>query len=181
MNQAFVDKPFDPTPITRPAPVLMSYYILASLLTGPFFLLPLIPLWFKFKTLRYRFDHEGISMSWGVIFRRETVLTYRRIQDIHVTRNIVQRWMGLASVAIQTASGDATAEMSIEGILEADELRDFLYNRMRGAKGLDTAPTSLAPASADGQPAADEVLTLLRDIRDSLKPPHNPGSTGGTR
>ena len=166
---------FDPTGIERPAPALMSYYIVASLLTGPFFLLPLIPLWFKYRTLRYRFDDEGISMSWGVIFRRETVLTYRRIQDIHVTRNIVQRWMGLASVAIQTASGDANAEMSIEGILQADELRDYLYSRMRGAKGLNALQSSHVSASTEGQPATDEVLDLLRDIRDSLKTSRSPG------
>ncbi len=164
------DQPFNPAHITRPAPVLKSYYLITSLFAGPLFFIPLIPLWFKFITLKYRFDDEGISMSWGVIFRREIVLTYRRIQDIHVTRNIIQRWMGLATVAIQTASGNAAAEMSIEGILQADELRDFLYTRMRGAKGID-APHS-AHASTQGQAdhaPADEALTLLRDIRDALK------------
>jgi len=176
------DQPFNPAHITRPAPVLKSYYLLTSLFAGPFFFLPLIPLWFKFITLKYRFDDEGISMAWGVVFRREIVLTYRRIQDIHVTRNIIQRWMGLATVAIQTASGDATAEMSIEGILQADELRDFLYTRMRGAKGIDVPHTVHAPADgqhqADHAPA-DEVLGLLRDIRDSLK--SQPRPPGGVR
>lgn len=169
--------PFNPFTITRPAPILKTYYLVCSLFTGPLFFIPLIPLWFKFATLKYRFDEEGISMAWGVLFRRETVLTYRRIQDIHVTRNIIQRWMGLATVAIQTASGDATAQMSIEGILEADQLRDFLYTQMRGAKGLDSHPAS--PSSTTASPAteepADEVLELLRDIRDSLK-----ARSGGT-
>ena len=178
------DQPFNPAHITRPAPVLKSYYLLTSLFAGPFFFLPLIPLWFKFITLKYRFDDEGISMAWGVVFRREIVLTYRRIQDIHVTRNIIQRWMGLATVAIQTASGDATAEMSIEGILQADELRDFLYTRMRGAKGIDGHQASHDSTSAEGQPQtdhapADEVLAILRDIRDSLK--SQPRPPGGVR
>ena len=74
-------------------------------------------------------------MSWGILFRRETYLTYKRIQDIHLTRNIIQRWMGLATVSIQTASGSSNAEMSIEGLLQAEPLRDFLYAKMRGAKG----------------------------------------------
>lgn len=166
---------FDPLTVTRPHESLRTYYILVSLLAGPFFVFPLAPLLFKFHTLRYRFDEEGISMSWGVLFRREIVLTYRRIQDIHVRRNIVQRWLGLATVSIQTASGSATPEMSIEGILEADALRDFLYARMRGARGeapargggtdgrRDASPTEAGAASEE------EVLAILRDIRDSLR------------
>ncbi len=67
-------------------------------------------------------------------FKREVNLTYRRLQDIHLTHNLLQRWMGLATISLQTASGNAGAEMSIEGVLEAEQLRDFLYARMRGAK-----------------------------------------------
>jgi putative membrane protein len=110
-----------------------------------------------------------------VFFKRETLLTYRRIQDIHLTHNIVQRWLGLATVSIQTASGAAGAEMAIEGILEAEALRDFLYQRMRGARGLDHEPLTAeavsehADAVMPGQIAAnDEATRLLRDIRDAL-------------
>jgi putative membrane protein len=153
---------FDPTRITRPDPSLLRYYVLttavATLCIIPFTIIALLPSLFKYNTLRYRFDDEGIFMAWGMLFRREINLTYRRIQDIHVTRNLFQRWMGLATVAIQTASGSAKPEMSIEGILRYEELRDFLYSKMRGARGeseVESAP-------------ADEALQLLRDIRDQL-------------
>ena len=46
-------------------------------------------------TGRYRFDDEGVSMSFGVIFRREMQLTYARMQDIHLSQNIVERWLGI--------------------------------------------------------------------------------------
>src|SRR5262245_42404314 len=133
MQQAGQD--FDPSAITRPEPSLLTYYTIvaaATLLGFPFFMLPL---YFKYHTLRYRFDNQGIAMTYGVLFRRETYLTYRRIQDIHLTRNLIQRWLGLATVAVQTASGSATPEMSIEGLLQAEQLRDYLYTRMRGARG----------------------------------------------
>ena len=157
---------FDPTRITRPSPMLLRYYVVttavATLCVLPITAVALLPSLFKYRTLRYRFDDEGISMAWGVLFRREINLTYRRIQDIHVTRNLFQRWMGLATVAIQTASGSATPEMSIEGILEADGLRDFLYSKMRGARGeAEKAPDA-------GEAADDEALVLLRQIRDDL-------------
>jgi putative membrane protein len=159
---------FDPSSITRPDPVLLKYYVLIALLSGPLFPLTFLPLLFKYNTLQYRFDDRGVSMSWGLLFRREIHLTYRRIQDIHLTRNIVQRWLGLATVAIQTASGSAGPEMSIEGILAARQLRDFLYSSMRGARGVDGEPPEGGERSAAGSPG-DEALVLLREIRDSLR------------
>lgn len=164
---------FDPMTIARPDRSLMRYYLLVSLLSGPFFPIAILPLFFKYETLKYRFDESGVSMSWGILFRREIHLTYRRIQDIHLTRNIVQRWMGLATVAIQTASGSAGPEMSIEGILQADKLRDFLYMQMRGARGeVDERADSIHPAGE-----SDEALVLLREIRDLLKRAAERGET----
>ena len=51
--------------IERPAPNLFTYYLLSSLVLGPLFFVLLIPLYFRYHTLRYRFDEEGISMRWG--------------------------------------------------------------------------------------------------------------------
>jgi uncharacterized membrane protein YdbT with pleckstrin-like domain len=148
----------------------MNYYIVAALLTGPALPVVLLLNWFRYLTLRYRFDDEGVWMGVGVLFKREVNLTYRRIQDIHVTRGIIQRWFGLATVSVQTASGSATAEMSIEGVLEAEQLRDFLYAKMRGARGLDEHTPAGAPASAPGGTSpAEEALAILTDIRDALR------------
>jgi len=101
---------------------------------GPFFVFALVPLYFRYHTLRYEFDDEGVSMRWGVLFRREIHLTYARIQDIHLTSNVVERWLGLGRVLVQTASGSSKAEMTIEGLREFEAVRDFLYARMRGMR-----------------------------------------------
>ena len=161
---------FTPYEIKRPDKRLLYYYLIFAALTGPFSPFVVVPLLLKYATLRYRFDEEGISMSWGLIFRKEILLTYRRIQDIHLTRNIVQRWLDLATVSIQTASGSASAEMSIEGIIEAEPLRDFLYERMRGAKGLsaENVASHAGSEAVAGMPE-DRAITLLREIRDALQ------------
>jgi len=158
---------FDARNLDRPAPILLWYYVIISLLYTVGFVVMMPMLFFRYHTLRFKFDDDGILLSWGVLFRREIQLTYRRIQDIHVTRNILQRWMGLANVAIQTASGSAGAEMIIEGVLEADALRDFLYKKMRGARG-DDEQTGDVPSDAVGAPD-DEALVLLRQIRDEIR------------
>jgi uncharacterized protein len=162
-------KPFDPRAIVRPDKSLFWYYLFAAIVTGPGFPIVFLVLFFKYETLRYRFDDSGVSMSWGILFRREIYLTYRRIQDIHLTRNILQRWMGLATVSVQTASGSSSPEMSIEGILEADALRDFLYQQMRGVR--EHHDGASAPAGKEGSAVSpgDEALQLLREIRDALK------------
>ena len=166
-------------PFERPDPDLMKYYGFCALLTvlgAPFVI---IPLWCRYSTLRYKIDEDGISMKWGVLFRREIYVTYRRIQDIHVTRNLLERWMGLAKISLQTASGSSQAELVIEGTKQPEALRDFLYGRMRGARNeqsqtsahdrsvsaLGTSGESL-PASGPGH---DVVLAALTDIRDSLR------------
>ena len=164
---------FDIRKITRPDPVLLTYYFITSLAMGPFFFIPLVPLFFKYHTLKYSFDESGISMSWGILFRREIYLTYRRIQDIHLSRNIIQRWLGLATVAIQTASGSAKPEMSIEGIMAADKLRDHLYTRMRGAvrSAEDTVQGNIGAETGNEHQgtAEDQALSLLVEIRDLLR------------
>lgn len=163
---------FDRRAVVRPDRSLLTYYIICALLTGPLSPFVFLPLFFKYETLTYRFEDDGVAMSWGILFRREIYLTYRRIQDIHVTRNVLQRWMGLATVAVQTASTSG-AEMNVDGVLEFDGLRDFLYQRMRGAKGHDDGPIGDRGASehaGDGvRPPADQALALLEEIRDSLR------------
>lgn len=162
--------PFDPATATRPAPVLLTYYTIISVFT--LVAMPIVWLvhFFKYETLKYRFDADGILMSWGILFRREINLTYRRIQDIHVTRGILQRWLGLANVSIQTASGSSMPEMTIEGILDYEGLRDFLYAKMRGAKGeAEHAPAAISGAGHGALVASDdEALALLREIRDEV-------------
>ncbi len=152
-------KKFDPRAVTRPDPALLRYYFVQSLFALVFFPIPFIPLYLKYITLRYHVQEDGISVRWGVFFQREVHLTYRRIQDIHVTCGLIQRWMGLATIGIQTASGSATPEMNIEGILEAEAFRDFLYDNMRGARG--------EVAAATKEP--DMALALLHEIRDLLR------------
>jgi len=155
--------------IERPDASLMSYYVLASLVAGPFFLFVLIPLYFRYHTMRYGFSEEGVSMRWGILFRKEINLTFARIQDIHLTSNFVERWLGLARIQIQTASGSAKAEMVIEGVTEYRALRDFLYSRMRGAKGLAATPAVRKDVAQTDATPSTEVASILREAVAELR------------
>ena len=154
--------------LERPHPRLWTLYLIRSVLTGPAIILSLPLLYFRYYTLRYRFDNEGVHMRVGILFRREVNLTYARIQDIHLRSGFIQRWLGLADLQIQTASGNAGAELVIEGFKEYEAIRDFLYSRMRGARSDSHLPAAPAPLS---NASATDPLTaaILLEIRDELR------------
>ncbi|MCY3927492.1 MAG: PH domain-containing protein [Acidobacteria bacterium] len=148
--------------LRRPHPKLLRYYVLFSLITGPAFPVVFTILFLRYRTLSYRFDDEGVTMSWGAVFKREISLTYSRIQDIHVQSNAVERWLGLSRLLVQTASGSAKAEMKVEGLLELSAVRNFMYSRMRGARTGAPAAGSVPP----GPVAEDDAAALASTLRE---------------
>lgn len=157
--------------IKRPHPNLLKYYLTISILLGPFFPFVFLPSYFKYRTLRYTFDPEGVSMSWGRFFHRETRLNYLRLQDIHLASNALERRFGLARVQLQTASGSATPEMTLVGIQEYEPVRDFLYFRMQGRSrehSTETASDGLGkPAPSENGNSTDELLIeVSRGLRE---------------
>jgi len=169
--------------LERPSPKLLTYYVLTGLLSGPACVIVIPALLIRYNTLRYQFEETGLRMQLGLFFRREVVVAFRRIQDIHVSRNLIQRWLGIASVSVQTASGNAMPEIILEGITDPDSVRDWLYERMRGAKGFATTSSLNATHSDAMSPPkrmvanGSEVTELLRGIRDNLA--HIVEKTGG--
>jgi putative membrane protein len=153
----------------------MWYYTLVAFGTGPAVIFVLPYGFFRFRTLRYTFDDEGITVRWGILFRREVTLTYARIQDIHLVTNLVERWLGLGRVLIQTASAQSSAEITIEGLPDFEAVRDELYSRMRGARGQTGHARAQLPAAhaagemADVAAALREAAAELRALRATLE------------
>ena len=132
-------------PITRPEPALLCAAPVA-----------LIPLYFRYHTLWYRFDATGVSMGYGILFRREMQLTYQRMQDIHLSQNILERWLGIGTVTVQTAGSGAGGNLAIVGVKDFNAIRDYLYAKMRGVQAHEPAPST------------DATHAVLVEIRDAL-------------
>ena len=128
-------------------------------------------MWFRYHTMRYRFTDEGISMSWGILFRREIIVNYARIQDIHLRSNIVERWLGLARILVQTASGSSSAELTLEGLKQFEAVRDFLYSKMRGVKDAVHHPAPAVPTASASHDSTvtSELATTLREVTGELR------------
>src|SRR3954465_12646477 len=117
--------------LERPHPDLLKYYIITAIFTGPGIIATLPYLFFRYHTLRYRFDDEGIHMKVGILC-----------------------WLGLANVQIQPASGSSGPDLVIEGFKEFEAIRDFLYPRMRGYQTHSGSGQSAGPSQAPGSAAS---------------------------
>jgi len=173
--------------IERPHKNLLKLYAIRCFLVPPFSFLAFPLLFFRYHTMRYRFDEEGISMRWGILFRREVNLNYARIQDIHLTSGILQRWLGLADIhmdlKVQSAGGggasggqEKQAHLGLgmhtgyfRGVDNAEEIRDLMRERLRALRdaGLG-APDQVAdsePAPPSDGGAREDNRTVLEELR----------------
>jgi len=156
--------------IERPRESLFTYYVLSAIAANVAFPFVFPYLYFRYHTMRYRFDIDGIHMKWGIIFRREVLLNYSRIQDIHLRSNLIERWLGLARIEIQTASGADSSNMTLEGMEDPENMRDFLYSRMRGTQNVNQdgkAGGAVDPLAA----VLLEIAGELREIRALVEKP----------
>ena len=152
--------------IDRPRKELLTWYVCKALATVFAFPITMTLFYFRYHTMRYKFDSEGIHMSWGILMRHEIMLNYSRIQDIQLHSNFVERWLGLTRIEVQTAAGASDSEMTLEGLPDPERMRDFLYSRMRGSHPAAPAASS-TPETLEG--VLLEVAGELRSIRELIE------------
>lgn len=131
--------------LQRPDASLLPYYVVIACLALPALPFVLLPLYFRYHTLHFRFDAEGVSMGYGILFRRELHLTYARMQDIHLSQNLLERWLGIGTVTVQTAGAGEGGDMK-------PHPRGAAAAPRRGARGAFARAPSHPHAPARGDP-----------------------------
>lgn len=85
-----------------------------------------------YRRFEYELDEDTLDIRSGVLSRRVREIPYRRVQNVDVSRNVVQRALGIAEVRVETAGGGATeAQLRYVGTDEARRLQDELGRRGR--------------------------------------------------
>ncbi|WP_049971048.1 PH domain-containing protein [Haladaptatus cibarius] len=89
-----------------------------------------------------RFDYvltdNSLDIDSGVISRRRREIPLRRIQNVDISRNVVQRVLGIALVGFETAGGGETeASLRFVAYDEARRLQREIQRRKRGATERD--------------------------------------------
>ena len=123
-------------------------------------------LYFRYHTLRYTFDEEGIDMRVGILFRREVNLTYARIQDIHLRSGRSSAGSGWP-IFKSSASGWPTRSWSSKASNNTKPSATSLYPDARlsrvGSRG------RRGVGGGDERRSNQEMISLLLTIRDELR------------
>ncbi len=131
----------------------------------------------RYDTTWYVLSDRSMRIRRGIWNIHETTITYDNIQNVSIRQGPVQRYFGFSDVLVETAGGGAavkTAEGSsvaghhglLEGIANADEVRNLILTKWQSSKsaGLGDEPHAQhIPSPAGFNPTH---VGLLEDIRE---------------
>jgi uncharacterized protein len=158
-----------PVALFSDMPAVFSVIILG----GIFLLFALLWYWvgLYYESMWYELREDEINWKRGVWFRTTGIVPYNRITNLDVRQGPFMRFLGISNLAIQTAgySGQAVAEIRIEAIEHAEELRELIRSMVRGSPAHDDGTGSSTPSSISGTPVDQQILGELKSIRSLLE------------
>lgn len=93
-----------------------------------------------YQRFEYELTDDTLDIASGVVSRRHREIPIRRIQNVDVSRNVVQRLLGIAQIDLETAGGSSTeASLRFVGRREAERLQDEIGRLKRGDEPSGTA------------------------------------------
>ena len=108
-----------------------------------------------YRRFEYELTEDTLDISSGVISRREREIPYRRIQNVDVSRSVIQRAIGVAAVDLETAGGSST-EGSIRFVTPEEATR--LQREVQRRK---SAASTSAETDEDGDPVGPTEESLF--------------------
>jgi len=154
--------------------LIKAIIVTISLLTPFFSVVGFVAFWIRryCSSISYLFTEDEIIAERGVWWKRKSVVPYNRITNIDVIQGPLSRRFGLGTVRVQTAGysgtggGGRVAELSILGVKNFEEIKDFITNLVRGIKPIaveaEAEPTTLRNLIL-------QILTELRKIREAIE------------
>ncbi|WP_313695519.1 PH domain-containing protein [Halorarum halobium] len=129
----------------------------------------------RYLRFEYELAPEHLIVTSGVFSRQEREIPLRRVQNVDVSRTLVQRVLGLATVRFETAGGSATeAELDALDADEADRLRHEVGERVRAIRDAEQTGDDESTVD-DGEPG------VPADPADSAAETRRPASAPDSR
>jgi hypothetical protein len=106
-----------------------------------------------YQTIFFELKDDEVTWKRGVWFRMTGIVPYDRITNIDIYQGPLMRFFGFSSIKLQTAgySAQARSEIILEGIREAEDLRETIRSLIRKSR------TVAGPSDATGTPARQET------------------------
>jgi putative membrane protein len=111
-----------------------------------------------YRRFTYELTADTLDVDSGVLARRNREIPLRRIQNVDISRNVLQRALGIADVSFETAGGSGTeARFRYVSFEEAKRLQTELARLKRG----ETKAEADATAAQELFSLSDRELALL--------------------
>jgi hypothetical protein len=119
-----------------------------------------------YRSIAYKLTAHEIMWRRGVWFKNTGIVPYNRITNIDVAQGPISRSLGIAALRVQTAgySGQARAEIRIEGVEKYEELRETIMGFVKGRK-----PVAIGAGGAEDKDIETKILDELVKIRKLLE------------
>lgn len=136
-----------------------SYLLMAALVLT---LIGVVYGWLKYRSVRFYIDadkQEFVFQS-GVFSHTQVVIQLRRIQQVNITRHLLQKMLHVYTVEISTA-GSAETELVIRAVALQDAVA--LKRRLLEHSGqYETSTTETAPTTTPGKMTRLSNLTIFK-------------------
>jgi putative membrane protein len=128
----------------------LLWYIVGMLVVGPYF-----------RSLIYEIDVDEVIVRAGIWTRSVKHVPYRTVTNLTIKKDIVDRFLGIGTLQIQTAgmSGTTGAEENLVGLEDVDKIYDKVVGELRRFRG--ALP---ATGGGNGAETGEIEATVLREI-----------------
>ena len=133
----------------------LVWWTLAMFLTGPYY-----------RSLSYEIQDDEVIVRAGVLTKSVKHVPYRTVTNLTIKRDILDRWLGLGTLNIQTAgmSGQTGAEERLVGLTNVQEVYELVATELRRFRG-GMAPTAAGVEGAPAMASADALSAILAEVR----------------
>jgi membrane protein YdbS with pleckstrin-like domain len=137
----------------------------------------------QYDTTWYLLSERSLRIRRGIWTIREATITFENVQDVNIQQGPLQRYFGIANVAVETAGGGGQAHGKgistshtglLEGVAEAERIRDLIMARVKrsrstglGDEGSSATATIAARKSSEAAWTSEHVAAL-REIKNEL-------------
>lgn len=139
----FIPDTLDLQIANRGAMTAFLAYVLLVLLIGTFTVA-----WIVSRSYKFELRDDAFQKEYGILFKRYVSIPYEQIQNVDITRTLIERLLGLSHLMIQTAGSEQlSAEGELPGVSKAEANR-LCAELVRRADETKSAP----PAAAEEKP-----------------------------
>jgi putative membrane protein len=133
----------------------------------------LLVLWsvVKYAVYRWQIAGDGLVIRDGILQRSVRHIPFARIHNVVLQQNLLQRWVGVAEIRLESAGGvKPEAQMQVLSLADARALEALVRRGAAGADALVQAPgLPGVPADAAARPSAQETVLLALSAGEVLR------------